>query len=160
MPRFKAIGFIVLVIAAAQLIRPNRRNPPVNPSQSFQVRMHPDSQVAQIFDRSCNDCHSNHTVWPWYSGVAPFSWVVADDVRDGRAHVNFSEWGKYDAKKSADLLTDICDMVRQGDMPLWSYTLLHKGTRLTSAERTAICGWTKAMVQTSKPVARSGSPQR
>jgi hypothetical protein len=160
MRRFKLIGLIVLVIAAAQLIRPDRHNPPVNPDQSFHERMHPDPEVARILNRSCADCHSNRTVWPWYSNVAPFSWVVADSVREGRSHVNFSEWGKYDAKKSADLLTDICDMVKDGDMPLWSYRLTHQGTQLSPGERAAICGWTKAMVQSSKPLAQSESPHR
>ncbi len=159
MRRFRAIGIIVLVIAAAQLIRPDHRNPPVNPGQSFQARMHPDPQVARVIDRSCADCHSNRTVWPWYSNVAPLSWVVSDDVREGRAHVNFSEWGNYDPKKSADLLKDICDMVRQGDMPLWSYRVAHKGTKLSPAERAAVCGWTKLVLDSSKPVAQTASPR-
>ncbi len=160
MRRFKVIGLIVLVIATAQLIRPDRHNPPVDSQQTFQARMHPDPQVAQVMERSCSDCHSNRTAWPWYSGVAPFSWVVADDVREGRAHLNFSQWGKYDPKKSADLLKDICEMVRRGDMPLWSYTLLHKGTRLTPAQRAAVCGWTKLALDNSRPVAQSASPHQ
>ncbi len=160
MRRFRAIGIVVLIIAAAQLIRPDHHNPPVNPENSFQTRMHPDPQVARLIDRSCADCHSNRTVWPWYSNVAPLSWVVGDDVREGRAHVNFDDWGKYDAKKSAGLLKDICDMVRQGDMPLWSYRMTHGGTRLSSSERGQICGWTKLALDGAKPVANSATPHQ
>jgi hypothetical protein len=160
MRRFRTIGLIVLIIAAAQLIRPDRHNPPVHPENSFQARMHPDAQVARVIDHSCSDCHSNRTVWPWYSKVAPMSWVVGDDVREGRAHLNFSEWGNYSPKKSADLLRDICDMVRQGDMPLWSYTVTHKGTKLTPGERAAVCGWTKLALDSTKPVAQSAKPPR
>jgi len=63
-----------------------------------------DPQVAGILDRACADCHSNKTRWPWYSHVAPVSWFVIDHVNHGRSHLNFSEWGRYDAFEQRDLL--------------------------------------------------------
>ena len=87
------------------------------------------------------DCHSNRTDWPWYSNVAPASWFVVDHVNDGRRHLNFSKWGEYDRRKTGHLLEGICDTTRGGSMPLDSYTLVHRSSRLAPADVKTLCGW-------------------
>lgn len=131
----------VVLFAIAQFIRPAKTNPAINQSLAIETQLHVDPKVAAIFDRSCADCHSNKTIWPWYSNVAPVSWFVIDHVNHGRSHLNFSEWGSYSKEEQADLLRDICGEVKRGTMPLSSYTPLHPGSEVSGDEMAAICGW-------------------
>ena len=153
----KAALAIVLVIGGMQLIRPRKTNPPVDPARELKTHTQLPADVARVLNRSCGDCHSNQTRWPWYSDVAPVSWVVIDDVNEGRRHVNLSDWAKYDADHAERKLGQICDEVKDGGMPLVSYTWVHKGTKLSQAERDAVCQWTKAERQriaaAAKPMA-------
>jgi mono/diheme cytochrome c family protein len=87
-------------------------------------------ETRALFMRACGDCHSNETVWPWYSNVAPVSWLVTRDVVEGRAELNISAWGLQ--KNEAD---DAAESVQEGEMPLWFYTPLHPEAKLTAAER-------------------------
>lgn len=96
-----AVAFVA-VFAAAQLIRPERANPPTDPSRTIQAHVATTSELAAVLDRSCRDCHSNNTVWPWYTQIAPLSWLMARGVAEGRKAVNFSEWASYPADGTAD----------------------------------------------------------
>jgi len=120
------------------LIRPARTNPAADPGASFDALEKPSPQVSAVLERACRDCHSNRTVWPWYSGIAPASWLVAWDVNEGREHLNFSEWSRRGAPKSGRLEA-ICAEAREGDMPPWRYTLLHPEARLGEAHVAALC---------------------
>jgi hypothetical protein len=86
-------------------------------------------------------------VWPWYSYVAPVSWIVANDVHNGRKHLNLSEWGDYSAKQREEALENICEQVQQKQMPEGMYLLLHRDARLTASEKESICRWTEAARQ-------------
>jgi len=101
-------------------------------------------EVAAVLKRGCGDCHSNETIWPWYSEVAPISWFVIDHVNHGRRHLNFSDWTRYDRQEADEQLGDIARTVRAGAMPLSSYTLLHPEARLTQGERNVIIDWAQA----------------
>ncbi len=89
-------------------------------------------RTREIFFRVCKDCHSNETEWPWYSFVAPASWLVQWDVEEARSHFNVSEWGRE--KNEGD---EAAKLVREGEMPLWFYLPLHPDARLSDAEREA-----------------------
>lgn len=97
-------------------------------------------QTRELARRACFDCHSNQTVWPWYSNIAPVSWLNQRDVNDGRRHLNFSEWNK--PQKHAGHATH---EVQTGDMPLWFYLPMHPEARLTPAEKAALIGGLKKM---------------
>ena len=103
------------------------------------------ANVARIFTRSCADCHSTQTRWPWYSKVPPASWIVSKDVNRGRKAMNLSEWSiqKNPALGATTLMAACVDM-QSGRMPLPGYRLLHPDSRLTSAEVTTVCQWTAA----------------
>jgi hypothetical protein len=133
------VGFVII-----QFIRPARTNPPVNPAQSIEANLQVTPQVAAIFDRSCKDCHSNKTVWPWYTNVAPVSWLLTSHVNEGRSNMNLSEWGRYDKDKQSRRLRDMCEQVQDGAMPLSTYTPLHPRAKLTAADVQTICDWAKA----------------
>jgi heme-binding protein len=101
-------------------------------------------EVKTILDRSCKDCHSNETVWPWYAHVAPASWLLVMDVNDAREEMNFSEWGVENVDAQRDSLLEVCRKVKSGAMPLRSYTLLHREAALTPADVTTLCTWSEA----------------
>ena len=101
------------------------------------------AEITSIFKRSCMDCHSSQTTWPWYSYVAPASWLVERDVRRGRDHMNFSEWQQYTLQKQQKLLADVASAVKNGEMPLHQYTFIHRQARLTDAERDLVYQWAR-----------------
>ena len=124
-----------------QFIGPAKTNPSIEPSHALEAHMQLDPKLTAILDRSCIDCHSNKTRWPWYSNVAPVSWFVIDHVNHGRSHLNFSEWGTYDTRRQRELLNQSCAEVKGGAMPLSSYTPLHPGSKLTMQDVGVICDW-------------------
>ena len=132
------------LFAIAQFIRPARTNPEIDQSLALESHVQVEPKVAAILDRSCADCHSNQTRWPWYANVAPVSWFVIDHVNHGRSHLNFSEWGNYDASEQKDLLREICQEVKSGSMPLSSYTPLHPGSKLSAEDVKVLCDWSNA----------------
>jgi hypothetical protein len=145
---FRVLRWLVIVGACClligQVLRPARTNPITDASQSVDSKLQLTPEVAAILDRSCNDCHSNKTRWPWYSNVAPVSWFVINHVNEGRRHLNFSEWGKYDRRDAGGMLREICREVTSGGMPLSSYTPLHPGSSLSETDRKVLCDWANA----------------
>ena len=101
-----------------------------------------DPQVGAILDRSCQDCHSSRTNWPWYSRVAPVSWIVSKQVREGREMLDFSEWANHPHSDDERML--ICDAVSDGRMPLPGYTLIHRNAKLSKRDVELICNWAAA----------------
>ena len=138
-----AAAVFAVVALVAQAIQPNRTNPPVNPAATWQSVAKPAPEVAAIVNRSCRDCHSNETVWPWYSHVAPMSWLVARDVNKGRTKLNFSRWDIYSPEMSQFRLTEACNEVRKGEMPLFFYTPLHSEAKLTPQDVETFCSAAK-----------------
>ena len=100
--------------------------------------------VRQVIENKCADCHSNNTHWPIYSRLAPGSWLMEHDVAEGRTHMNFSRWQQYDPESQIELLSKINAEVRNGDMPVDQYLILHPAKRLTEAERQMIYSWSRA----------------
>lgn len=141
----KQIALVLIVgTGAIQLATPARTNPPTDPSRTLMAVTHLPAEVQSLLDRSCRDCHSNDTRWPWYSRVAPVSWLVIDDVNHGRGHFNYSDWAQYKGDKVPQLLRDICDQTRKGEMPLGIYIWMHPDARLTDHDVSTICTWTDA----------------
>jgi hypothetical protein len=132
---------LAALFAALQFIRPARTNPPVEETRTIQAHARLTPEVAAILDRSCNDCHSNLTRWPWYSNIAPVSWFVVDHVEVGRREMNFSDWARYDKEDQAQLLKRICHEVKSGQMPLRSYLRLHSEAQLSEADVMTLCAW-------------------
>lgn len=131
-----AIVFVV-IFAAAQLVRPSRANPPTDSTRTIQA--HETTRgLAAVLDRSCGDCHSNATVWPWYAQVAPVSWFMAYGVTKGRNAINFSEWGSYSPEQQRILLGLSCQDATEGKMP-GPYAWLRPKTRLSAQDIATVC---------------------
>ena len=132
---------IVGVFVLIQFSRPARTNPAIDPSRTVEAQLQVPPSVTAIMDRSCNDCHSNKTRWPWYTNVAPVSWFITNHVNEARHDMNFSQWADYDKDKQSRRLRDICEQVTDGEMPLSSYTPLHAGSKLSDADVKILCDW-------------------
>lgn len=145
--RWKWIIGVGVVLAVIQIIRPERSNPPVVTTETIHSKLTVEPAVSSTFAQSCNDCHSNLTVWPWYSNIAPASWLVVSDVRRGRAELNFSEWGTYSPKRQQEWLKGICSEASDREMPGSAYTLLHRSAKLTSGDIRTVCIWTQSFNQ-------------
>lgn len=122
-----AIGGIAIVLLAAQLVPYGHQhtNPPV-----VQTPVWNSPQTQAMVERACYDCHSNETVWPWYSNIAPVSWLIQHDVEEGRSVLNFSEWNRPQYG-----LEEVGEVVYNQEMPPSYYTILHPNAALTAAER-------------------------
>lgn len=127
--RFVVAGLIaiMLLLIAIQFVPygRNHSNPPVLAEPTWD-----SAQTRTLFVRACSDCHSNQTVWPWYSNIAPISWLVQHDVGEGRSVFNVSEWGRR--KNKAD---EAAETLQKGSMPPWFYVALHPSANLSSSER-------------------------
>ena len=124
-----AVGVGVIGFLGIQLVPYGRdhTNPPVQEEPTF------DSvQTAALVKAACYDCHSNRTEWPWYTNVAPFSWLVQRDVDGGRAVLNFSEMNL------GQVADEAAEKVREGEMPPFTYTIMHPGARLSDADKAAL----------------------
>ena len=132
-----AVVFVV-VFAAAQLLRPGRANPATYETRTIQAHVGTKSGLVAVLDRACSDCHSNKTVWPWYTRVAPVSWLMAYGVAEGRKAVNFSEWAAYPPEQQRKLLVASCKDATEGKMP-GPYTWLHPEMRLSAQDIETIC---------------------
>jgi hypothetical protein len=143
----KKLGSALIVLAVAlvaiQFVGPARTNPAIDPSVALATTAQLTPEAAAIIDRSCRDCHSNDTRWPWYSRVAPMSWGVIDHVSEGRRHLNFSKWGEYDPEDLRGFLKDMCALAQKRDMPMPSYTWIHRDARLGDQDIAALCAWTE-----------------
>jgi hypothetical protein len=136
MRRWKiVVGAVAGLAVAIQIIPVDRSNPPVEEPLPL------PPEVAEIVRTSCYDCHSHETRWPWYGYVAPASWLVARDVREGRDELNLSTWTRYDAEERAENFEEMWEVIEEGEMPPWFYTPLHPGAKLSDAERAALRAW-------------------
>ena len=134
-----ALGVFLLI----QFLPSGRSNPPVDPARTIERTLTVPSEVKTILDRSCHNCHSNDTVWPWYAHVAPVSWLMVGDVNAAREDMNLSEWGDANADAQRDTLLEVCRQVKKAAMPLSSYTLLHREAALSAADVTTLCNWSE-----------------
>ena len=128
---------VVIVLIGIQFIPVNRSNPPV------EEEIPASPEVKAVLKRACYDCHSNETIWPGYSRVAPVSWLLAWDVREGREELNFSTWNRYSQKKRDKMIKEIWEEVEEGEMPPWFYLPLHPEARLSDSDRSLLRGWAK-----------------
>lgn len=137
----KIIVFVAVVFISVQLIQPaHNTNGQVSPTDlgktySVPVKVQASLQVA------CYDCHSNNTHYPWYANIQPLGWMLARHIKNGKAKLNFSEFGSYTGRRQVSKLKGIAAQIKDGDMPLSSYTLIHKKAILSAADKNLIIEW-------------------
>ena len=139
---FRRLLVLLLVLfIAIQFIRPDTNNPEYNPKMDMLVLMDPPEEVSNVIRNACYDCHSHQTVYPWYGQVAPASWMVSHHVKEGREHLNFSNWGFLYEEEQEDAMEEMGEEVREGEMPLPGYSLVHPEARLSDHEKKLVANW-------------------
>jgi len=142
----KILIALAVIVIGIQFIPVDRTNPPVSQD------INPPEKISTIFRTSCYDCHSNETSWPWYSYVAPVSFLVVNDVKEGRRHLNFSEWDRYDDEKQGKILEEILEEIEKGDMPLPKYLITHPDAEMNSGKIKVLKDWVTSKDETEKPL--------
>lgn len=133
------IAFILFVLI--QFFKPRKNISAAAQPASIAARYQVPDQVGSILKRACFDCHSNNTRYPWYSSIQPVAWYLSYHVNDGKKELNFDEFTGYTLKKQEHKLKEVAETVEKGEMPLDSYTLLHRDAALTPEERKLIVAW-------------------
>lgn len=133
------IGFVGI-----QFIRPDFTNPTIVPENTLEASTQVPEAVGKILTRSCKDCHSNETAYPWYSKIQPSAQFLAEHISDGRRHLNLSEYATYEIRRKRRKLDEICEQVQSREMPLPSYLWIHRDAKLSDEEIKTLCDWTKA----------------
>jgi hypothetical protein len=135
---------LALLFLAGQFVRPAKNLSPAPGPQDITAKATVPAEVQLVFAKACYDCHSDQTRYPWYAEVQPVGWWLASHIRDGKRHLNFSEFGAYNAKTADRKLKQIARTVNSGFMPLHSYTWIHRDAILTAAEIKLISDWADA----------------
>ena len=137
----KILLVLLIVFIAIQFIQPARNKSvqglPTDISKTVSV----SENVQKILQISCYDCHSNNTRYPWYNYVQPTAWILANHIKHGKRDLNFSDFGAYPNRKQQSKLKAIADQIKDGEMPLYSYTLIHNNSRLSKEQKAIIIDW-------------------
>ena len=148
------MGALAVIFVALQFTNPSRTNPPV--VQDFLAAENPPAAITALFRGACYDCHSYETKWPWYSRIAPVSWLIASDVQEGRRHLNFSEWPATDPERAAKRLANASEQLGYNDMPPAKYQAIHPEARLTANQRQQLIQWLDQEAKRLKTAAAAG----
>lgn len=139
---FKSLLLLLLVVfIIIQFFGVDRTVPQTSPEADFLTIYSPPSDVENIFQSACYDCHSNETTYPWYSNIQPVGWWMQDHIDEARGDINFSVWADYPAEDVDHNLEEIAEEVEDGGMPLDSYTWAHSEARLTDQQRETLVSW-------------------
>lgn len=139
---------IVLILLAAlvviQFIRPEKNEGAVYTEAHLATAVDVPEHVKNILGKACNDCHSNNTRYPWYYNTQPLAWWLAHHVEEGKEELNFSEFGGYKIKRKLHKLEEIAEMVKEGEMPMESYVMMHGEAKLSEEEKQMLINWALA----------------
>ena len=140
----KVLLGILVVIILIQFIRP-KKNLSKDETNDITTVMNVSEDVKQLIKTSCADCHSNKTVYPWYSEIAPVSWYLAQHVNEGKEHLNFSEWAAYNNNQKSHIINDLKEVLEDHEMPLKSYLIIHKDAEMTQNNYETLLNWVKTI---------------
>jgi hypothetical protein len=147
----KLLLAFLAIFVLIQFFRPEKNlSAQASPNDIF-ASFPASESTKQLVQTSCYDCHSNNTVYPWYSEIQPVAWWIADHVNEGKSELNFSEFLTYKPKKADHKLEEVVEMLQKGEMPLESYTLIHGNAKLSEAQKTEIINWANAIRTELKP---------
>ena len=139
----KVLVALLVVLVILQFFQIDKTNPEFDANQDF-LKMHEaPTEIASTIKAACYDCHSNQSVYPWYTYVQPVGWFVKNHIEEGKEHLNFSEFETYTPKKQAHKLEECYELIEKGEMPLSSYTIIHKEAALTETQQTELVNYFK-----------------
>lgn len=138
------IGVVILFVVI-QFFRPEKNIATADSPNAIGLHYPVPEDVNALLRTSCTDCHSNNTRYPWYSNIQPVAWWLQDHVDEGKRKFNFDEFNSYDAKKKQKKLKEVVEMIEEDEMPLTSYTLIHRTAALSAQDKAKIIAWAKAL---------------
>ena len=142
--RLKIVGLgLIGILILLQFFQPERNIAPIDPELDMLELLVLPEPMTDLIRNACYDCHSNQTVYPWYSRISPVSLYLNRHIVKGKVDLNFSEYGLLDKADKIGVFADFCDVLDAKSMPLQSYILIHKDARLTEEERESLCNWTE-----------------
>jgi hypothetical protein len=139
----KILVFLLIVFVIAQFFGPEKNEGDLDTVNVFLAETNPPENVLKILKTSCFDCHSSKTDYPWYNNITPVNYWLADHVKDGKKHLDFSKWESYSLKKKEHKMDELYEEVEKGEMPLDSYTWTHSEANLSLDQIDAIVAWGK-----------------
>ena len=143
----KVFLVLLLIFIIIQFFRPEKNiHPQPQPADISTVYTVP-ADVDSILVKACNDCHSNNTRYPWYNNIQPVAWWLKNHIDEGKEELNFNAFGSYTAARKYDKVKEIKKQVDEGEMPISSYTLIHRDAKLTDVEKKAITSWSENIRQ-------------
>ncbi len=134
---------MLVVIFLAQLIRPSKNSSKEISKNDISTQLNLPENIQGILDRSCNDCHTNNTNYQWYHAISPFSWVVASHVKEGKKHLNFSEWANYNTSQKEHVIDGLKEVISSREMPLVGYLKFHSEAVLSDVDKQKLLDWIK-----------------
>lgn len=146
----KILLVLLAIFIVMQVIRPKLDNKGGATTNAIYQLTSISEETNQLLRSSCYDCHSNTTVYPWYSHVQPVGWWLDDHVNEGKKELNFDEFATYSLRKQFHKLEEIVEQVKEKEMPLNSYTWIHKDADLTDAQRQQLTGWADQLMADMK----------
>lgn len=147
----KILLLLLAALVVIQFFHPDKNidtNPTANNDISKVIPV-PDN-VQQILEKSCYDCHSNNTEYPWYAEVQPVAWWLNNHIQEGKREINFNEFASYRPRRQYKKLEEIIEQVKEDEMPLSSYTLIHKDAVLNKDQKLALSTWAGAAMDSMK----------
>ena len=138
------VGFFIILVII-QFIRPARNTGATESPNEISKHYEVSADIHATLKKSCYDCHSNNTIYPWYANIQPVGWWLQNHVNEAKRELNFDEFGTYEQKKAKHKFEEIEEVVIEGEMPLSSYTLIHRETKLTAEQRASIASWASAL---------------
>jgi len=132
---------LLAILVVIQFFQIDKTNPPTDPAKDFTALENPPQEVAELLKKACYDCHSHDTAYPWYTNIQPVAWWVRGHINGARKELNFALWGDYEAKRKARKFEEMAEEVKEGNMPLKSYTWMHPASKLTEQQRQQLVSW-------------------
>ena len=132
---------ILIILVAIQFVPVDRENPVSDKNNDLLVVTQAPEDIHNLIKNACYDCHSNETVWPWYSSVAPVSFLIANHVAEARENVNFSDWASFDKEDIRGILKHMRKEIDQNKMPLKGYVTLHPEAKMTAEQKASVLEW-------------------
>jgi len=151
----KILVFLLIVLIVIQFIHPGRNEAQGEQADNISKIYSVSPGIKTILDKACADCHSNNTIYPWYSKIQPIDWWMTNHVNEGKRELNFDEFATYNLRRQYHKLEEVTEQVKKGEMPLNSYTWVHKNAILTSAEKDSLANWAdgiRAIMKSKYPI--------
>lgn len=138
------LGLLVIIIGI-QFIRPVRNESAAITANDISQHYYVSAEVNDILKRACNDCHTNNTIYPWYTNIQPIGWWMQKHVDDGKRNLNFNEFGAYKPKDQDHAMEEIIEVIEHNEMPLNSYLWMHGDAKLSEEDKTTLTDWAKKL---------------